>query len=208
MKKATKLRGRELAPPFCAHSVCHRCISPLVFSIAGDYMAYASSLSHLLLFPLLFFYPYSSSCMLRSSHAGIATPVFYQAYMAAPLTLILRSQYQGTIHWLAWGRWQKCLCFPSVCMREKEKVERKSTRCNKWRVRDDRACDPVFFPRRFFFALVSLFSLSGSKTLWDVSDVNLISSCLYLWSWWWHYWLYQSFVCSSIQMQDYELTNQ
>lgn len=98
------LRGRELAPPPCAHSVCLRRTSPLVFSIAEDYMAYARSISHLLLFPLLFFYPYSSSCMHCSSHAGIATPVFYQAYMAALLTLILRSQYQGTIHWLAWGR--------------------------------------------------------------------------------------------------------
>lgn len=133
-------------------------------------MAYASSLSHLLLFPLLFFYPYSSSVIHCSSHAGIATPVFYQACMAAPLTLILRSKYQGTIHWPAWGRWQKSLCFPSVCMREKEKVERKSTRYNKWRVRDDRACDPVFFHSEIFFcagfSVLSVWLQDALRRVW------------------------------------------
>lgn len=98
--------------------------------------------------------------------------IFYLMHMAALLTLILRSQYQGTIHWLAWGRWQKCLCFPSVCMREKGGRER--TRCNKWRVRDDRACDPIFFPLRFLPGFCV-------RPLCDMCDMNLISLCLYCW---------------------------
>lgn len=67
----------------------------------------------------------------RSSRVSIATPgffsffFFYLTHMAALLTLILRSRYQGTIHSLAWGRWQKCLCFP-FCVHEREKRERKA----------------------------------------------------------------------------------
>lgn len=135
-------------------------------------MAYASSLSHLPLLAVLFFYPYSSSCMHCSSHAGIATPVFYQAYMAAPLTLILRSQYQGTIHSLAWGRWQKCLCFPSVFMREKEREPRERAQgaiSGEWEM-----TGPVirYFPLWDFWAGFSV------RSLWDVCDMNLISLCL------------------------------
>ena len=70
-----------------------------------------------------------ASHMHRSSRVSIATPVFffffffYLTHMAALLTLILRSRYQGTIHSLAWGRWQKCLCFP-FCVQERERKER------------------------------------------------------------------------------------
>ncbi len=50
----------------------------------------------------------------------------------------------------------------------REKGERKSASCNKWRVRDDRACDPIFSPLRFWAG----FSV---RSLCDMCDVNLIS---------------------------------
>lgn len=51
-----------------------------------------------------FFNPPSSFCTHYGLTVSIATLFFfYLTHMAALLTLILRSQYQGAIHSLAWG---------------------------------------------------------------------------------------------------------
>lgn len=58
----------------------------------------------------------------------------------------------------------------SFCVHERERVKggRKRARGNKWRVRDDRACDPIFSPLRFWDG----FSV---RLLCDMCDTNLIS---------------------------------
>lgn len=52
-------------------------------------------------------------------------------------------------------------------MRERKEREKGGrTRCNKWRARDDRACDLIFSPSEiffFFFLLVSVFGRSVTR---------------------------------------------
>lgn len=79
----------------------------LLFSVGENYMAFPLSLPHPHTLPCLsfvfFFNPPSSFCTHYSLTVSIATLFFYLTHMAALLTLILRSQYQGAIHSLAWG---------------------------------------------------------------------------------------------------------
>lgn len=164
----TTQRGRLVLSP-CSTSLC-RGISLLVISVAQYYRDYASVLSLIHLF--CFFLSVWDYHMHYGSHVSVATHVFFFFFFnltpkAALLTLILRSQYQGTVQSFAWGRWQECLCFP----REREKDDGESERCNKWRVGDDRTYEPIFSPARLW--------AGSSLAVWHVTHVSNLFASLF-----------------------------
>lgn len=112
-----------------------------------------------------------ASHMHRSSRVSIATPVFFFFFIwhTWPPCWLWSSDLgiKGPFTRSPGGGDRNVCVFPSVCRREREKREKGGrTRCNKWRARDDRACDLIFSPLRFFFLLVSVFGRSVTRVTW------------------------------------------
>lgn len=117
----------------------------LVFSIAENYMVYAHTFTHPPSVPLLFFHLSSSSCMHCSSPVSIATPVFLSDTHGCPVDFDPQISVSRDHSLARLGEVTEM----SVFSHRREKGGRKSARCNKLRVRDDGACDPIFSPLRF-----------------------------------------------------------
>lgn len=83
------------------------------------------------------------------------------------------------------GGGDRDVCIFPLCACERETDERKSARCNKCGVRDDRACDLMFSPLRFlslslalsFFALAAVSGRSLSVAT-GFFNVSLVAGCL------------------------------
>lgn len=164
-KRSCKTHGGRVgtATPLCSLSVCLLYISLLLVSVAENYKAYASSR---LAFTQpssvwhLFFCPSSSSCMHCNAHVSTATPRFFVWHTWLPCWLWSSdlSIKRPFTHSPRAGGWQKCLCFPSMCMREKAQDAISGEREMK---------EPViqYFPL-WDFGLVSLFSRSVTYVTW------------------------------------------
>lgn len=159
--------GVRLALPLCSLSVCLLYISLELVSVAENYKASASSL---LAFTQpssvsrLFFCPSSSSCMHRNAHVSIATPRFSSDTHDCPVDFDpqISVSRDRSLTRLGVGGVTEMSVF-SFHVHETE-----SARCNKWRARDERACDPIFSPLRFWTG----FSV---QPLCDTCDMNLTS---------------------------------